>query len=70
MVVGDWSGDGRAKVAVVRPDAYGLDSRNAVQISGALEKIVDRRLSPAMLFDYSTIDDLSDHLASELQLPR
>jgi acyl carrier protein len=51
-------------------DAFGLDSRNAVQISGALEKVVGRRLSPAVLFDHPTIDDLSDHLASELRLPR
>jgi acyl carrier protein len=51
-------------------DAYGLDSRNAVQVSGALEKVVGRRLSPAILFDHATIDDLADHLAGELQLPR
>ena len=28
-------------------DALGLDSRNAVQISGALRKVVGRQLSPA-----------------------
>ncbi len=51
-------------------DAYGLDSRNAVQVSGALEKVVGRRLSPAILFDHATIDDLAEYLAGELQLPR
>lgn len=51
-------------------DAYGLDSRAAVQVSGALEKVVERRLSPAILFDHETIDDLADHLARELRLPR
>lgn len=50
-------------------DAYGLDSRSAVQISGALEKVVERRLSPAVLFDYGTIDDLAGYLAGELRLP-
>lgn len=48
--------------------AYGLDSRSAVQVSGALEKVVERRLSPAILFDHETIDDLADHLVGELQL--
>ena len=50
-------------------DAYGLDSRTAVQVSGALEKVVERRLSPAILFDHGTIDDLTDHLIRELDLP-
>jgi acyl carrier protein len=50
-------------------DALGLDSRNAVQISGALQKVVGRRLSPAVLFDHATIDDLADFLAGELELP-
>lgn len=50
-------------------DALGLDSRNAVQISGALQKVVGRRLSPAVLFDHETIDDLADYLACEMQIP-
>jgi acyl carrier protein len=49
-------------------DAYGLDSRTAVQVSGALEKVVQRRLSPGILFDYETIDDLADYLTRELRL--
>jgi len=49
-------------------DAYGLDSRAAVQVSGKLEKVVERRLSPAILFDHGTIDDLANYLTRELRL--
>ncbi|OLT38265.1 polyketide synthase [Actinomadura sp. CNU-125] len=49
-------------------EAYGLDSRVAVQVSGALEKVVERRLSPGLLYEHQTIDDLSAHLARELHL--
>lgn len=49
-------------------DAYGLDSRAAVQVSGALEKVVERRLSPAILFDHGTVDDLAGYLTRELRL--
>ncbi|WP_102144499.1 acyl carrier protein [Mycobacterium hubeiense] len=49
-------------------EAYGLDSRTAVQVSGALEKVVERRLSPAILFDHPTIDDLAAYLSQELRL--
>jgi acyl carrier protein len=49
-------------------EAYGLDSRVAVQVSGALEKIVERRLSPGLLYEHKTIDDLSSHLTRELRL--
>ncbi|AEV70906.1 phosphopantetheine-containing protein [Mycolicibacterium rhodesiae NBB3] len=58
-----------AEVDTAKPfDAYGLDSRTAVQVSGKLEKVVERRLSPAILFDHETIDDLADFLAGELRL--
>ena len=60
-----------AEVDTAKPfEAYGLDSRSAVQVSGALEKVVERRLSPAILFDHETIDELADHLAGELRLER
>lgn len=49
-------------------EEYGLDSRVAVQVSGALEKVVERRLSPALLYEHQTIDALTAHLARELQL--
>jgi acyl carrier protein len=61
----------RAEVDTSKPfQAYGLDSRAAVAVSGALEKAVERRLSPGILFDHETIDDLADHLMGELQLER
>lgn len=47
-------------------DAYGLDSRTAVQVSGELEKVVERRLSPALLFQHPTIDSVARELAREL----
>jgi acyl carrier protein len=60
-----------AEVDTTKPfDAYGLDSRSAVQVSGALEKVVERRLSPGILFDHETIDELADHLTAELRLQR
>jgi acyl carrier protein len=49
-------------------EAYGLDSRVAVQVSGALEKIVERRLSPGLLYEHQSIDALSTYLAKELHL--
>ncbi|MEU8551000.1 MULTISPECIES: acyl carrier protein [Streptomyces] len=51
-------------------ESYGLDSRVAVQVSGALEKVVERRLSPGLLYEHQTIDDLSGYLAQELRLSR
>ncbi|KVE37888.1 acyl carrier protein [Burkholderia sp. TSV86] len=51
-----------------RFDAYGLDSIVAVQVSGDLEKVVEQRLSPALLFEHGSIDDLAHYLATELGL--
>jgi acyl carrier protein len=48
-------------------DTYGLDSLAAVQVSGALEKVVKRRLSPAILFEHKTIDSLVEYLVPDLQ---
>jgi acyl carrier protein len=42
---------------------YGLDSIVAVQVAGELEKLVEKRLSPALLFEYPTIDDVAAFLA-------
>lgn len=47
-------------------DAYGLDSRTAVTVSGELEKVVERRLSPALLIEHPTIDRVARELAREL----
>lgn len=49
-------------------EEYGLDSRVAVQVAGALEKLVERRLSPGLLYEHQTIDELSSYLARELHL--
>jgi acyl carrier protein len=51
-----------------RFDEYGLDSIVAVRVSGDLEKVVEQRLSPALLFEHETIDKLARHLATELGL--
>lgn len=44
---------------------YGLDSLQATAISGRLERLLKRRLSPAMLWDHPTIDELTSHLTAE-----
>jgi acyl carrier protein len=49
-------------------DAYGLDSRSSIELSGMLEKVVGRRLSPIILLDHPTIDALADHLMRDLPL--
>jgi acyl carrier protein len=42
---------------------YGLDSIVAVQVAGELEKLVEMRLSPGLLFEYPAIDDVAAFLA-------
>lgn len=49
-------------------EEYGLDSIVAVRVSGDLEKLVEQRLSPALLFEHQTIDELTTYLATELKL--
>lgn len=49
-----------------RFDAYGLDSRTAVAVSGELEKLVERRLSPALLIEHPNIDAVCAELSLEL----
>jgi len=44
-------------------DQYGLDSMFAVQITGELEKVVELRLSPALLFENTCIDDVARVIA-------
>jgi len=43
---------------------YGLDSLQATGISGRLERLLKRRLSPAMLWDHPTIDELTNYLTT------
>jgi acyl carrier protein len=47
-------------------ESYGFDSIVAVQVAGDLEKVLEQRLSPALLFEYQNIDDLTEYLAGEL----
>jgi len=49
-------------------ESYGLDSIVAVQVAGDLEKVLEQRLSPALLFEHQNIDDLAAYLAGELAL--
>lgn len=77
-VIRDWLINRLAKQLSLQPEtidtsetfaAYGLDSIVAVQVSGELEKLVEQRLSPALLFEHPSIDALTHHLAEELNLP-
>jgi acyl carrier protein len=43
---------------------YGLDSRTALTLSGELEDWLGRKLSPTLLWDYPTIEDLAVYLGS------
>ena len=44
---------------------YGLDSLQAVSLSGDLEDWLGRKLSPTLVYDYSTIETLARYLAEE-----
>lgn len=44
---------------------FGLDSKDAVNLSGDLEDWLGRKLSPTLLWKYPTIQKLSHYLASE-----
>ena len=44
--------------------SYGLDSATAVSLSGELEEWLERRLSPTLIYDYPSIDKLSQYLAT------
>jgi len=42
---------------------YGLDSLLAVQLSGRLEDLLGRSLSPSLAWEFPTIAELAQHLA-------
>jgi acyl carrier protein len=44
---------------------YGLDSVQMIKLSGNLERHLRRELSPALAYDYPTIESLARHLAGE-----
>jgi len=56
-------------VAEVAPSeafsSHGLASRDVVEIAGDLEDWLGVALSPTLLYDYPTIDELSSHLSGE-----
>jgi polyketide synthase 13 len=43
---------------------FGLDSLLAVQLSGRLEKLLGRALSPSLAWEFPTIAELAAHLAA------
>jgi acyl carrier protein len=43
---------------------FGLDSLLAVELSGRLEKLLGRRLSPSLAWEFPTIAELAEHLAA------
>jgi acyl carrier protein len=48
---------------------YGLDSSAGIEMTGKLEKLLEHRLSPALLYYHQSVDALAGFLATELQLP-
>jgi acyl carrier protein len=55
-----------ADLDVHKPFAsYGLDSANAVSLSGDLSTWLGRPLSPTLAWDYPTVHSLASHLAGE-----
>jgi acyl carrier protein len=44
-------------------EEYGLDSMFAVKVTGELEKVVEMRLSPALLFENTCISDVANVIA-------
>ncbi|MGI5459786.1 acyl carrier protein [Streptomyces sp. CA-249302] len=45
---------------------YGLDSRTGIQMCGKLEKFVELRLSPALLYEHGSIDAVVTYLGRQL----
>src|SRR5688572_8995288 len=52
-------------IDVAKPlEYYGMDSMQAMHLSGDLEEWMGRTLSPTVVWDYPTIDLLAKHLAT------
>ena len=47
--------------------SYGLTSRDAIELSGDMESWLGRRLSPALVYEHSTIDSLASFLSSDVK---
>jgi acyl carrier protein len=48
---------------------YGVGSREALELSGALEEWLDLRLPATLAWDYPTVELLSEHLAERCRKP-
>ena len=46
-------------------DSYGLDSSAAIGLTGDLEDWLGKEVDPTVLYDYPTIDTLSEYLSGE-----
>jgi len=46
-------------------DNYGLDSLQAVSLSGDLENWLSREISPTVVWDYPTVEMLAQHLSKD-----
>lgn len=44
-------------------DNYGMDSLQAVSLSGDLENWLNREISPTVVWDYPTVEQLARHLS-------
>ncbi|NET58428.1 MAG: acyl carrier protein [Symploca sp. SIO2E6] len=57
------------KVNVTMPfESYGLDSSEAIGLTGDLEEWLGAEIDPNLLYNYPTIEALANHLASEVQV--
>ncbi|MGD1856296.1 MAG: acyl carrier protein [Leptolyngbyaceae cyanobacterium] len=45
-------------------DSYGLDSAEAIGLSGDLEDWLQQKVSPTLLYDYPTVAALAEYLAA------
>lgn len=53
------------KIDITIPfDRYGLDSVAAYELTGDLETWLERELDPTLMYNYPTIESLSQHLSS------
>ena len=47
---------------------YGLNSIEAVNLSGELEQLLNKRLPPTLLWDYPTIESLAEYLSQQIKI--
>jgi acyl carrier protein len=49
-------------------DRYGLDSSAAVGLMGDLENWLETEIDPTIMYDYPTVESLSEHLSAQLKV--